>query len=100
MTGSRDQLRSLGGALLQNGLYVSPHAWEPEVRTAANRLGVDEHLTTAATQDLHVGDERDPRELARRLWNIDELARRYEQFVEMYERSPSGSRTCGPTADG
>jgi phenylacetic acid degradation operon negative regulatory protein len=86
--GLRDQLRSLGGVLLQNGLYVSPHGWEPEVRAAAERLGVDEHLTTATTQDLQMGDERDPRELARRLWNIDELARRYEQFVEMYQGVP------------
>ena len=86
--GLRDQLRSLGGALLQNGIYVSPHGWEPQVRAAAERLGVDEHLTTATTEDLQVGGERDPRELARRLWNIDELAQRYGQFVESYEDVP------------
>ncbi|MFA9563221.1 MAG: PaaX family transcriptional regulator C-terminal domain-containing protein [Acidimicrobiales bacterium] len=86
--GLRDQLRSLGGALLQNGIYVSPHGWEPQVRAAAQRLGVDEHLTTATTEDLQVGGERDPRELARRLWNIDELAQRYGQFVESYEDVP------------
>ena len=86
--GLRDQLRSLGGALLQNGIYVSPHAWESEVRSAAQRLGVTDHLTTATTQDLHMGDERDPRELARRLWNIDELAERYESFVTTYRDVP------------
>ncbi len=86
--GLRDQLRSLGGALLQNGIYVSPHAWEPQVRAAAQRLGVTEHLTIATTQDLHMGDQRDPRELARRLWNIDELAQRYDQFVDMYQDVP------------
>ncbi len=86
--GLRDHLRSLGGALLQNGIYVSPHAWEPEVRSAAERLDVTEHLTTATTDDLHMGDERDPRELARQLWNIDELAQRYEHFVTMYQDVP------------
>lgn len=86
--GLRDHLRDLGGALLQNGIYVSPHAWEPEVRATGRRLGVDEHITTATTDDLQIGDERDPREMARTLWRIDELAERYEQFVHQYERVP------------
>ncbi len=86
--GLRDQLRSLGGALLQNGIYVSPHAWETEVRAAADRLAITEHITTITTDDLQRGDQRDPRELARSLWNIDELAQRYDDFVASYQDVP------------
>jgi predicted transcriptional regulator len=38
--GFRDTLLDLGGAPVQNGLYVSPHAWTTEIRDAAERLGV------------------------------------------------------------
>jgi len=84
----RDHLLELGGAPVQNGLYVSPHRWEHEVAVEAQRLEVGEHVTTATTDDLEIGGNREPRELARRLWPIDELAARYEQFISIYEGIP------------
>lgn len=77
----RDRLRQLGGSAIQNGLYVSPHPWDDDVRSAAARLGVADQVTLATTDDLAVGGERDPRELARRLWQLDELAGAYRDFV-------------------
>ena len=84
----RDQLIELGGAAVQNGLYVSPHPWETSAVDHAERLGVVEHTTFATTDDLTVGGVDDPRELARSLWPIDELARRYQSFIDTYEGVP------------
>jgi phenylacetic acid degradation operon negative regulatory protein len=84
----RDRLLALGGAAIANGLYVSPHRWEKEVIAEAEHLDVTESITQASTDDLRVGAVADPRELARRLWPIDELAARYEHFVDTYKGVP------------
>jgi phenylacetic acid degradation operon negative regulatory protein len=84
----RDHLLELGGAAIQNGLYVSPHRWEKDAVAEAERLGVAEHVSFATTDDLEIGGVRDPKEIATRLWPIDELARRYQAFVDVYEGIP------------
>jgi phenylacetic acid degradation operon negative regulatory protein len=84
----RDHLLDLGGAAIQNGLYVSPHRWEKDIVAEAERLGVVENVTLAATEDLEVGGERDPRAVATRLWPIDAVAARYQNFVDIYEGVP------------
>lgn len=78
----RDRLIDAGGAAINNGLYVSAHPWEDEVRAIASELEIADHLTTASTDDLGIGGERVARELARQLWPIDELASSYTRFVE------------------
>ena len=85
----RDRLRALGGAAIQGGLYVSPHPWHKEVADQAAALGIDDAVTMATTDDLNVGGERDPRQLARRLWPLDELAGGYEAFVQRYRDLPA-----------
>ena len=89
---ARDEFRlsllDMGGAALQNGVYVSPHDWHRFVLEAANRAGVAEFVVMATSDDLSVGGESDPRILARKLWPIDELAARYEAFVEKYQNVP------------
>ncbi|MCX7620509.1 MAG: hypothetical protein N2037_06650 [Acidimicrobiales bacterium] len=84
----RDRLLELGGAPIQNGLYVSPHRWEQDVRHEADRLGVRDHVSTATTDDLEITGVRDPREIARRLWPIDDVAARYAAFCDIYEGIP------------
>ncbi len=84
----RDHLLELGGAAIQNGLYVSPHKWDLDVRAEAERLDVADHVTFATTDDLEIGGTRDPREIATRLWPVDELAERYRAFVDVYEGIP------------
>lgn len=84
----RDRLLELGGAAIQNGLYVSPHHWESDVLAEADRLGVREHVTLAATDDLDVGGIRDPKALAAKLWPIEDLAQRYLAFCAIYEGIP------------
>jgi len=84
----RERLRVLGGASLQGGLYVSPHPWLKDARAEADRLGLADQITTATTDELEIGGERDPRELARRLWRVDELAARYDDFVTQFADVP------------
>ncbi len=84
----RDQLIQLGGAPVQNGLYVSPHPWEKGARDHAERLGVLGHTTFATTDDLEVGGVTDPRRIAASLWPLDELGRRYQDFIDQYRHVP------------
>ncbi|HEY5154433.1 MAG TPA: PaaX family transcriptional regulator C-terminal domain-containing protein [Acidimicrobiales bacterium] len=84
----RDHLLDLGGAAIQNGLYVSPHRWEKDVVAEAERLGVVDNVTLASTEELEVGGERDPRAVAARLWPIDRVAGRYQRFVDVYAGVP------------
>ncbi|UDY35744.1 PaaX family transcriptional regulator C-terminal domain-containing protein [Dermatobacter hominis] len=84
----RDHLRILGGAAIQPGLYVSPHRWTAEVTEEAERLGIPEHVSTLTTEDLHVGGETNPRTLVERLWPLDEVARRYDDFIATYRDVP------------
>ena len=81
----RDRLIDLGGAAVNNGLYVSPHPWDDEVRAIAGALDVQEHLSLASTDDLDIGGVRGARELARALWPVDELATSYERFVNEHQ---------------
>jgi phenylacetic acid degradation operon negative regulatory protein len=85
----RDRLLALGGASVQGGLYVSPHDWLDDVTEAAKDLGMAQQITTATTDDLVTGGESDPRVLARRLWNLDDLARRYQSFTDRYQGVPA-----------
>jgi phenylacetic acid degradation operon negative regulatory protein len=84
----RDQLRALGGAAIQGGLYVSPHQWHKDVRGRAERLGIADAVTLSTTDDLDIGGETDPRELTKRLWPVADLAGRYRTFIDTYSFVP------------
>ncbi len=84
----RERLRELGGAPVQSGLYVSAHPWHKEVRGVAERLGVTDMVVLATTDELEVAGERDPREIARTLWPVDDLGQRYQRFVERFGHVP------------
>lgn len=80
----RDRLRVLGGASIQGGLYVSANAWEDDVAAAAKQFRVEAFVTQATSDDLVVGGVREPRELARRLWRLEEVSARYAAFVALH----------------
>src|SRR3954452_2252698 len=86
----RDRLLELGGAPITNGLYVSAHNWLKDVRAEADRVGVGDLVTTAVTDELNFGGVTDPRQIARRLWPIDDLAARYTEFLRLYQAVPQG----------
>ncbi|MGW4249457.1 PaaX family transcriptional regulator C-terminal domain-containing protein [Nocardia sp. NPDC004722] len=85
--GLRDALVGLGGAPIQGGLYVSVHAWEDQIRATATELGIAGQLTTATTTDLEVGGTTAPRELAARLWPLEQLAAGHERLLATAEHT-------------
>lgn len=85
----RDHLLALGGAAIQGGLYVSPHPWHADVRAEAKRLDIDDLVTCVTADELEVGGQRDPRDLARRLWPVDELQAEYQAFVAQFAEVPA-----------
>lgn len=84
----REHIRSLGGADIQPGMYVSPHDWTDELHTEAERLGIVDRLCTFSTKDLDVNGVTDARELASTLWPLDEVADRYRVFIDTYRGVP------------
>ncbi|MFD4535882.1 PaaX family transcriptional regulator C-terminal domain-containing protein [Kitasatospora sp. NPDC058397] len=84
---ARDALREailrLGGAPVQNGLYVSPHPWEEDVLAEAAALDVRGHLTLLTSRDLRTGETDDPRALARRWWPLDQVAEGHQRLTEV-----------------
>ncbi|HLU41636.1 MAG TPA: PaaX family transcriptional regulator C-terminal domain-containing protein [Microthrixaceae bacterium] len=84
----RDHLLALGGASLQPGLYVSPHRWLDDLRHEAERLGIADCVSTFTTDDLSLGGQTDPRELASELWQLDVVAERYREFIATYSSVP------------
>lgn len=84
----RDRLIELGAAAIQNGLYVSPHRWEAEVREMVERLAIAEYVTLASTDDLTIAGDHDPRHLAARLWPLESIAEHYRDFIATYEAVP------------
>jgi len=84
----RDHLIELGGAPIQGGLYVSPHPWHKDVHAEAERLGIEDAVTLATTDDLDIAGERDPRRLAAALWPLADLADRYQSFLDLYRTVP------------
>jgi phenylacetic acid degradation operon negative regulatory protein len=84
----RDTLLRLGAAPLQNGVYVSPHRWEKEVQGEIERHDIAQYVNLATTEDLSVGGVTDPRRIAATLWPLDDIARRYQEFIEAYRGVP------------
>jgi len=94
----RDRLLQLGAAAIQNGLYVSPHRWETEVRETIEHLGIGDYVTLAGTDDLELGGDRDPRHLARQLWPLEQTAAQYREFIATYAGQFLGLYPAGAAA--
>jgi phenylacetic acid degradation operon negative regulatory protein len=85
---ARDELRALlasfGAAGVQGGVYITPHAVAPGVLEAAARLRLAPHVFVVTTDHFAARGTSDPRELARRLWPLDDLATRYRRLVRHF----------------
>ncbi len=88
----REWLLRRGAAPIQGGLYVSPHPWENEVRRAATEFGLAEYLVCATSDNLEVGGVTDPRTLAATLWPLEEIASRYQSFIDRFAAVPDALR--------
>ncbi|MQY06874.1 PaaX family transcriptional regulator C-terminal domain-containing protein [Actinomadura macrotermitis] len=79
----RDAIVALGGAALQGGLYVTANPWEELLEAEVARLGAEPYVTLLTSTDLRVGGTRDARELAARLWPLDDLAAGHERLARV-----------------
>lgn len=84
----RDELRSLiislGAAVVQAGVYVTPHIVEDALADAVSESHLDDYIFQVTTSRFTVHGEREPRAVAKRLWPVDELASRYRDLVRSF----------------
>jgi phenylacetic acid degradation operon negative regulatory protein len=90
----RYQLRFLGWAAVDGGLYTTVHPSEDLVRDVARRHGIEQTLTFALCKELDVRGERDPPRLARTLWPLDELAAGYQAIRPLLRPPPRRTRSA------
>lgn len=76
----RERILALGGALLPGGMYVQAAAWEDELRSWADGLGIADRLTLATASSLDVGGVREDRAVAAVLWPLSAMADGYRAF--------------------
>jgi phenylacetic acid degradation operon negative regulatory protein len=76
----REQLVRMG-APLGGGVYVCANDWDDLVLDIAKDLGVADSVSLAVATRLRVGQETDPKRIAKRLWAIDELGAQWQSFV-------------------
>lgn len=88
----RDRLRQglsfLGFGSLGNGIFVSPHDLQAEVRELIVRYGVERDVT------MHHGTlawPADPAQVVARAWDLNSLEARYAEFLERTRRQLAGT---------
>jgi phenylacetic acid degradation operon negative regulatory protein len=79
----------LGGAPLDGGLYVCASDWDDLLRTTARELDIEDRLTILHSRHLEIGGTSHPREIARRLWHLDELGAEWQRFVDAHRSTPT-----------
>ncbi len=86
----REYIRRTGGALLQESLWINPY--NPSLLL---KEFVDDHeipgtvLVSKLGSDGTIGEERLP-DLIVRVYKLENLAERYEEFLETYKQPPAG----------
>lgn len=78
----RQELLSLGFGRLHTNLWISPYDIREECNKVAEGLGVKEYMAMFMTD--YIGDN--PKVLASRVWNLEQLSGLYQQFVEKYRK--------------
>jgi phenylacetic acid degradation operon negative regulatory protein len=90
----RDRLGWLGFGALGNGLWISPHEVEDQVRDIAADLGIEEHLECFHAEGAGFTE---PDRLVARCWDLESLNRRYEAFIARHVPAFQGLREAtGP----
>jgi phenylacetic acid degradation operon negative regulatory protein len=82
----REQLLGLGAAL-SGAVYVCANDWDDLVIALAEELGIPDRITLATASRLQVGDESDPKRVAKQLWPLDDIAVGWSEFVRDHRRT-------------
>ena len=78
----REVLRAEGFAAMANGLYLHPRDRSARLLAAARDHGVRDMVEVFRGRRI---DGEDDRALVARHWNLDDIASRYDAFVERFE---------------
>ncbi|WP_116046740.1 PaaX family transcriptional regulator [Amycolatopsis palatopharyngis] len=81
------RLRFLGFGTLGDGTWLTPHDREAEVVALLEELGIDGH---AGLLRGRLTGSLDPATVIHRAWNLDELGRRYTEFVRRFRGAATG----------
>ena len=90
----RSELTRLGFGMVAPGVWIVPAHPQDATAETLRRLGLDAYADLFHADHLAFGD---PAGKIRRWWDLDELERRYEAFIQAYE--PTLERT-GPYRGG
>lgn len=93
----RKRLSWLGFGQLTNGTLVSPRNLRAEVHTVLDELHVQENVNYFRAEDLLLTDDAS---LARRCWDLDELAASYQEFIAQYQPRFERDRLAEDQGDG
>jgi len=77
----RKRLLMLGLGKLQRSLWISPYDHTKEVRKIVNHYHLEKYVEVFHSQLL---SPKEPSSFASQIWDLEELNRRYIQFIESY----------------
>ena len=92
----RDRLAWLGFGSLGNGLWISPHEVEEQVRAVAEQLGIERHLECFRAH--RVGDE-DIEALVAKCWDLPAVNDGYLDFAERWQPELDRCEAGVPSGD-
>ena len=89
----RSELTRLGFGMVAPGVWIVPAHPRDATAETLRRLGLDSYADLFHADHLAFGD---PADKIRRWWDLDELERRYEAFIEAYQPILARLKRSGP----
>lgn len=80
----RNKLKELGCGMLQKSVFITPHEFGKDLAEFVENLGLGVSVCILEASRIIAGDKKD---LARRVWKLDELNTRYEEIIEKIKKS-------------
>ena len=93
----RSELTRLGFGMVAPGVWIVPAHPQDATADTLRRLGLDTYADLFHADHLAFGD---PAGKIRRWWDLDELERRYEAFIEAHEPALARLARSGPRSGG
>lgn len=84
----REKLRSLGFGMLQESVWVTPHDVAEDFSEFLEAQGLAAKALVLVVEKLFVGDNR---ELAERIWPIEEINQAYQKLIEDFTKKDKTS---------
>ena len=91
----RSELTRLGFGMVAPGVWIVPAHPQDTTAETLRRLGLDGYADLFRAEHLAFGD---PAAKIRRWWDLDELERQYEAFVQVHEPTRAETAFSGPAA--